>query len=548
MAIPRHHRRCPFRSSRALGRAARLATGLAVALAVAPSPARAATGPSVVAEVGKDGAQDTGSAAFALIVGVNRSFDPQLPVLRYADDDAARYQELFRALGARTYLLTRPDENTRRISPQAVAEARDPRRGELDQAVAAMAADVARARARSVRTVFYFIYAGHGNVKGTDAYLALEDGRVTADDIEHAIVDRLHADESHLIVDACYSYFLAYGRGAAGVSREVHGIAPLEGLAHRSDVGLLLSTNAARESHEWEGFQAGVFSHEVRSGLFGAADFNGDGRVSYQEIAAFVGRANASLENERYRPDFLAHAPRVGAQLLDLRKGAHRVLRVDGSSAASHYILEDVRGVRLADFHNEKGHVLSLILPLGAGLIYVRRTSDDGEVEVPAFAEQIRLADLEVRPPRDIVRCGPAHHAFSQTFLLPFDEGALSAYPEAALVAENGGLRFERPAWRTAAGRAALGTAAASTAVGIWLTFSARSLSADAHVALHQQETAALNQRLTDRNRGMAIAYGFGAAAALAGGLLLLWPGDVPVRPYGAVDRDVAFAGLGGRF
>ena len=40
------------------------------------------------------------------------------------------------------------------------------------------------------------------------------------------LVDAVRADESHLIVDACHSYFLAYGRGPGGTRREIHGFAP----------------------------------------------------------------------------------------------------------------------------------------------------------------------------------------------------------------------------------------------------------------------------------------------------------------------------------
>jgi hypothetical protein len=68
---------------------------------------------------------------FALIVGVNQSVDASLPMLLYADDDAVRYHELFRTLGARTYLLTRPDANTRQVFPEAVTVAREPRAEEL---------------------------------------------------------------------------------------------------------------------------------------------------------------------------------------------------------------------------------------------------------------------------------------------------------------------------------------------------------------------------------------------------------------------------------
>src|SRR5437762_3404086 len=84
----------------------------------------------------------------------------------------------------------------------------------------------------------------------------------------------------------------------------------------RPRVGLLLSSSSHRESHEWDGFEAGVFSHEVRSGLYGAADADGDGEVTYREIAAFVARADAAIPNERFRPQVYAHAPTHAPALL----------------------------------------------------------------------------------------------------------------------------------------------------------------------------------------------------------------------------------------
>lgn len=129
-----------------------------------------------------------------------------------------------------------------------------------------------------------------------------------------------------------------------------------EPLAARPDVGLLLSTSSARESHEWSEYQAGVFSHEVRSGLLGAADADGDGRVSYREIAAFVERANASVPNEKFRPDaFVKASTRTEAgALIDLRPGLAHRLELSGDHPG-HYLVEDGRGVRLADFHNAAG-------------------------------------------------------------------------------------------------------------------------------------------------------------------------------------------------
>src|SRR5262249_11197080 len=155
-----------------------------------------------------------------------------------------------------TILLAALDENTARLHPQAAAEARAPRKLELSQAVADLAVDIERARARGVETVLYFVYAGHGNVREGRAYITLEDGRLGGAEIE-AMVKTLKADHVHLIVDACYSYFLAFGRGPGGERKPLHGFTALalEGL---SGVGLLLSTSSARESHEWEAVQAGV--------------------------------------------------------------------------------------------------------------------------------------------------------------------------------------------------------------------------------------------------------------------------------------------------
>jgi Caspase domain len=497
-----------------------------------------------------------GAARFVLIVGVNRSVDADMPQLRYADDDAARYQELFRALGGRIFLLTRPDENTRRISGEAISAAREPRRAELSRAVAALGVDVAAARARGQRTLFYFVYAGHGNVSGSTAYLALEDARLDGDEIEREIVDKVHADESHLIIDACYSYFLAYGRGPGGSRHPVRRFATSEGLAHRPDVGLLLSTTSARESHEWEGFQAGIFSHEVRSGLYGAADLDGDGQISYLEIAAFVSRANAAIPNERFRPDVFAHPPRAAAQLIDLRQATGRRLRVDATAQASHYLFEDTLGVRLVDFHNADGRALSLLLPASPRALYLRRASDEQEFAIPAEPAVVNLAELTPQPPRELPRGGSAEFAFNLLFALPFDDDAVATYARQvpavdleAAAAED--LTPSLPRWRRVTGYTALAVAGASTLVGVGLAEWARRLSQEAESNPIQTDAAALNQRRQDRRRWAAISFGVAGGAAIAGGFALLWP-QSPVQPVwtagGSAAGPLSTFGLAGGF
>jgi len=495
---------------------ARLPLAIAVcaaALLLSSSPVRAET-PSQ-------------KAIFALILGVNRGPDAALPTLRYADDDAAQYLDLFRALGARTYLLARLDDNSSRIHPQANAEAHDPRRRELDRALAGLAADVAQARERGIETVFYFVYSGHGNVRDGEGYLSLEDGRLDAKAIEQEIVDRVHAGETHLIVDACYSYFLAYGRGAGGQRRQVSGFSRLSGLASRGQVGLLLSTSSARESHEWEAFQSGVFSHEVRSGLYGAADVDGDGQVSYREIAAFVDRANAAIPNERFRPDVYARPPGGTAQLLDLRAGQARRIELD-ATRQGHYVLEDTRGVRVAEFHNSQP--IQLVRPIGSGPLYLRHADDQAELVIPPSDGVVAVAGLTPRAGPVRAR-GAAHDAFSTIFSLPFNLAAGERYAFRALPEPILETPQERRArHRRLVGYGVMGLGGAALVTGLTLSLTARSLR-EVDPATSQEERASRNDRIRAQNAGAVAMYAVTGAAALASILLVL----LPERREGAV-------------
>ena len=351
----------------------------------------------------------TPTARFALVIGVNQSADPAEPTLRYADDDAALYFELFRGLGARTYLVTRLDDNTRRLHPQAAAEAILPRRAAFEQTSAQLWADVARARGEHVRTILYLVYAGHGSVSDGQGSIALEDTQLGGAALAR-LIERSGADEAHVIIDACYSFYLAYPRGPGGRRRALSGLRQLGPLAESERVGLLLSTSSARESHEWEGFQAGVFSHEVRSGLMGAADADGDGRISYREIAAFVERANAAIPNERFRPDLYARPPRASELLLDLEPALARHVVVPGGA---HFVLENADGVRLADVHGAAGRTTQLVLHKGAPALYLREIGSTLEFHIPAAPDVVELAMLEPAVAR-VAERGAAHEAFSR--------------------------------------------------------------------------------------------------------------------------------------
>jgi hypothetical protein len=475
----------------------------------------------------------------AMIVGVNTSVDSSLPSLRYADDDAVLYRQLFRQLGATTFLLTRLDDNTRRLHSEAAEDALPPRRAALRRAISEAAAAVAAARASGDRTVFYFVYAGHGNVRDGQGYIGLEDDRLTGMDLEQWVLNAVAADQMHVIIDACYSGLLAGTRGPGGERRPLQGFSQFHGLASNDRIGLLLSTSSARESHEWAGFQAGVFSYEVRSGMYGAADVDSDGSVSYREIAAFVTRANAAILNERFRPDVYARPPRGTDRFLDLRDALHRRIEIDGKRPG-HYVLEDELGVRVLDFHNAPDQRVVIIRSSERNDLFLRRIDDNHEYRVVADAKDVlTLEDLDVNSPRVTLR-GAAHEAFSRTFLLPFDMDVVHRFDallweEGASVQGEGERGWRRSAatrvgWRRPATVIALGVGGSASLAAVAFTLSARGLHRGVTPRESQASVAARNAKIEFRTSAAEICGGVAVAAIITGTVFLLWPRANPSR------------------
>ena len=500
----------------ALGLAATLALGWAV-------PARAQKGRP---------------ALFVLVIGVNGSIDKDLKELSYADDDAARTFDLFRALGARTYLLASLDEDTRGLHPQAAAEARPAKETSLADAVRSLANDIAQARQRSVESAFYLFYAGHGKEHDHRGFLALEDGWLTANRILEEVVEPLHADQVHLVIDACHSYWLAYGRGPGGKRTKIRGFSRMGALASRKEIGLLLSGAKGRENHEWEAFQAGVFSHLLRSGLHGAADADRDGLVSYREIASFVDRAKRAIPNKRFRPRVIARAPSRSETLLDLRDRLQRRIEINGALLHGHYLLEDALGIRVLDFHNSPRQQVRLLRLDGRGVLFLREARGEKEFTLPLTQGVIRVASLQPGTYSARQR-GAAGHAFEHLFELPFDMDVVEHYEPPDPIDLAGEQPDPGPSWARYGGWGAMGLAAASAVAGAAFGLSARSLRHGAGPDVSQQDLARLNEQIEGRNDAALGLCGVAAGAAATGLLLLLWPDALPpsanALPQGAL-------------
>ena len=300
-----------------------------------------------------------GTRRFAIVVAENRPVGDHLPQLRFADDDGVRYAQLFEIVGAEVELLAVLDADTQQRHPDRARVAQAPTRAALQTALARIDAGVRQARAEGFQTDFYFVYAGHGEVgPNREGRIHLRDGVLTRSAFLRDVVRASTADFNHVIIDACHASALVFRRGPDNGYRaeDFHGTIAryldAQDLESMPNTGVLLAASNDQTTHEWEVFGAGVFSHEVRSGLLGAADVNRDGVVEYSEIAAFVVAANLSVQNLAARPQVVFHPPAVDLHhpLLDVTDGPSSFIRLPSDFVGRTWI-EDERGDRYADFN-----------------------------------------------------------------------------------------------------------------------------------------------------------------------------------------------------
>jgi len=380
----------------------------------------------------------TDAASLVLIVASNRGVRAGRAPLQYADDDGAKYHEVFATIAGEenTILLADFDRDTARLFPRLLEKARSPSRAQLDRAVSRLAARSAELRRAGRAVRFHFVFAGHGDVDGGRGFLELSDGPFTADDLQR-LLRAVGASESHVILDSCNSFFVVNPRKPGGRRFPTPRDAA-EALARRlPDVGVFLSTSAQADVYEWSELQSGVFSHAVRSGLMGAADASGDGGVSYEELAAFVDTAVAAIKNPNFRPRVFARGPNGEDEraILDL-PSARTALVVDDAGPVR-LAVRDLDGLRWLDAHAEAASVLRLWFPPSVSQrLEIDRLAGgeagvlvEATLRLPAASERpVRLAALA--PSAPVLAMRGAGEIFRALFARPFGPAALASWQD----------------------------------------------------------------------------------------------------------------------
>lgn len=497
----------------------------------------------------------------ALVVGNNapptgEAFEG-LGKLRFADDDAVRFYQFLSRFADRVALLAVLDEDTQRRYPGMADRAHPPDGAGLRRAVGELAGRIEAARAEGRETVFYLAWSGHGAVGDDgDAFLSLLDERVTRELLQREVIAKLPADYVHLVIDACHAGALVGERGLFDKQRD-GAAAPVSaaeafdwvqaGAAERlPGLGVLAATSADQETHEWSRFEAGVFSHEVLSGLSGPADVNGDGRVEYSEIHAFVAAANREIRDPRAVPRIIARPPRRNLHVplveLDRMRGV-TMLRGDPSRLGKFHV-ELENGQRYLDAHLQLARA-AVALPAGVRAFVCTAS---GEAEIGPGGGRVPIGALRFTPEKRTARgaLDATYRAalFASPFGVTYYKGFVDSIGEAGVRFDPGIPRVRKQAdrggtsktmaitsWVLAGGALLASAVTGGLAIDAWQDFKSTDLQKPAHEA---------NQRY-QRYGTAALVTGLVAAGAAVCGFLL-WP-DEPDEP-GGLEVGVSPAGV----
>jgi hypothetical protein len=204
----------------------------------------------------------SGIAAPLIVVsiGANSGLPTEAP-LKHAESDAQKVARTLQSLGAVSKEDLRVLVGT---SPSEVTEA--------------MAWASRRATAREgARVLVYF--SGHGD----EAHLHIGDERLSLVAIEQALAV-VPADLRLLVIDACRS---RDGRDKGLVAAPTFAVSLNEPPGPTGAV-VLRSASDGEAAQESDALSGGVFTHYLVSGLLGAADANGDERVTLDEVYAYA--------------------------------------------------------------------------------------------------------------------------------------------------------------------------------------------------------------------------------------------------------------------
>jgi hypothetical protein len=317
---------------------------------------------------------------YALVVGDDRG-DASDVALRYAEKDAERVYDVLKDLGGfepGDMVLLRGEDAER--TRTTLIGLNDRVRGTI---------------ATGAEAVLVVYYSGHA---GADA-LHMAGSRFELTELEQ-LVRGSAATFRILVVDACRSGALTRVKGG-------HSAPPFEIRVdeHLSEQGLVLLTSSAanEDAQESDALRGSFFTHHLVSALLGAADSDGDGRITLEEAYRYAYEATLRSTSETWsgvqHPTFRYELQGAGKlPLTELPIATQRRATLVFPPGRTYLVVEGTEGgsvvAEVADVARAR------TLSVRAGRYFVRGRATDalleGEIDAPAGAS-VDVTDERLR-------------------------------------------------------------------------------------------------------------------------------------------------------
>jgi hypothetical protein len=293
---------------------------------------------------------------FALVVGANRGAADRVP-LRYAVADAQRFAEVVTQMGG--------------VLPADRIDLHDPSRKALLEALVRTGTRAASARESASRVEVIFYFSGHADDQG----LMLGREMVPYRELRTA-VSAMGADVGITILDACASGAITRLKGGSA-----HPAFLTEAGSAIQGYAFLTSSSENETAQESDRLRGSFFTHALVSGLRGAADATGDGRVTLNEAYQFA-----------FHETLVQTAPTEGGAQhpsYDIRMaGTGEVVMTDVRQTSSSLVLGEELEGRFVVLSAQRRLVAELYKPAGRK---VELGLDAGDYEVFFEQEKQRL-------------------------------------------------------------------------------------------------------------------------------------------------------------
>jgi hypothetical protein len=346
-----------------------------------PSAGVAAGGADPGKDTGKGTPMDIGQPPnqmrrFALVVGSNGGGGGR-ERLKYAASDAKSFAALMTELGG-----VRQGDLTLLIEPRLAA---------LGAALGSIREEAARAEGSGARSELVFYYSGHSDETG----LLLGTEKLGYSQLR-ADLEAVQADLRVAILDSCASGAMTRAKG--GTPR------PAFVFDESSDMrghAYITSSSAAESAQESDRLGGSFFTHYLISGLRGAADSLGQGRVTLNEAYAYAfNETLASTEQTQFGPQHPAYEINLTGTgdlvLTDLRASTAGLLLAD--ELRGRVFVRDARGMLAVELSKVPGKRVELGMAPGTYSVLVddsgRRSTGDVRIAKGSYA-LLSPADLK---------------------------------------------------------------------------------------------------------------------------------------------------------